>query len=103
MEAYLNLVDVFIRQGVYANALEILTQGLEKTNNNQTIADKFAEIVGGNHTDSAEENYRNNLENNQSEIKSARIKGIYYGADSMPNYSENYFYDLDGYLSKMKE
>lgn len=102
VEAYLNLADVFIRQGVYANALEILTQGLEKTNNNQTIADKFAEIEGGNHTDSTKENYRNNLENNQAEIKSARIKGIYYGADGMPNYSENYFYDLDGYLSKIE-
>ena len=52
-EAWLGLADVYIRQGDYDKALEVLKEGLEKTGNDPAIADKIAEIEGGNITDSS--------------------------------------------------
>ena len=43
-DAYLGLADVYVRRGDYEKALEILRGGFEKTNNDQTIADKIADI-----------------------------------------------------------
>ena len=43
-DAYLGLADVYVRRGDYEKALEILREGFEKTNNNQSIADKMADI-----------------------------------------------------------
>lgn len=43
-EAYLGLADVYIRQGDYEAALEVLEQGLEKVENDQSITDKIAEV-----------------------------------------------------------
>lgn len=42
--AYLGLADVYIRLGDYDRAKEILRDGLKRTGENQTIADKLAEI-----------------------------------------------------------
>lgn len=52
-EAYLGLADVYIRQGEYDKATEILKQGLEKTDGNQSIADKLSEIEKGTISDSS--------------------------------------------------
>ena len=51
--AYLGLADVYIRQGEYEKALEILQEGLSKTDDNQKIADKIEEIERGNIKDSS--------------------------------------------------
>lgn len=51
-DAYLGLADVYIRQGNYGKAMEILKQGLEKTGENQKIADKLAEMEKGTFADS---------------------------------------------------
>lgn len=53
VEAYLGLADIYIRRGDYEKALEILQMGLNKTEQNQDIADKIAEIESGNNTDSS--------------------------------------------------
>lgn len=45
-EAYLGLADMYIRQGDYEKALEILVHGLEKTGNDQTIMSRIAEMQG---------------------------------------------------------
>lgn len=52
-EAYLGLADVYIRQGDYDKALEMLRQGLEKTNGDQEIATKIAAIENGTVLDSS--------------------------------------------------
>ena len=52
-EAWLGLADVYIRQGDYDKALEVLKEGLEKTGNDPSIAGKIAEIEGGTITDSS--------------------------------------------------
>ena len=52
-DAWLGLVDVYIRQGDYDKALEILREALEKTGNDTSIADKIAEMEGGSFSDSA--------------------------------------------------
>lgn len=49
--AYLGLADVYIRMGEYDKALEILKNALEKTNSDQAIADKIAEMESGNIVD----------------------------------------------------
>lgn len=41
---YLAIADVYIRQGDYDKALEILNEGMEKTNQNQRIAAKIGEL-----------------------------------------------------------
>ena len=51
--AYLGVADVYIRQGDYDAALEILNEGLEKTEENEEIAAKIEEIESGNITDSS--------------------------------------------------
>jgi len=43
-EAYLGLAEVYIQRGDYETALEILRKGLEKSGDNQAIADKILEI-----------------------------------------------------------
>ena len=52
-EGWLGLADVYIRMGDYDKALEVLREGLEKTGGDQSIADKIAEMEGGNITDSS--------------------------------------------------
>ncbi len=52
-QAYLGIADVYIRQGDYDYALEILEEGLEKTDGNEEIAAKIEEIKAGTITDSA--------------------------------------------------
>lgn len=52
VQAYLGLADVYIRQGEYDTALEILKQGLEKTEGDEEIAEKIAEFESGTITDS---------------------------------------------------
>ena len=42
--AYLGLANVYVQQGEADKALEILRQGLERTENSQLIADKLAEL-----------------------------------------------------------
>ena len=43
-EAWLGLADVYIRWGDYDQALEVLREALERTGNNQAIADMIAQI-----------------------------------------------------------
>ena len=43
-EAWLGLADVYIRQGDYDKAMEVLQEALEKTGNDPTVADKLAEM-----------------------------------------------------------
>ena len=50
--AWLGLADVYIRRGDYDKALEVLREALEKTGNDQSIADKLAEMESGNFADS---------------------------------------------------
>ena len=52
-DAWLGLVDVYIRQGDYDKALEILREALEKTGNDPSIADKITEMESGIFTDSS--------------------------------------------------
>ena len=52
-EAYLGMADVYIRMGEYDKALEILRQGLDKTGNDESIAEKIAEMESGNITDAS--------------------------------------------------
>ena len=42
--AYLGLANAYVRQGQTDRALEILRQGLERTENSQRIADKIIEL-----------------------------------------------------------
>lgn len=51
--AYLGIADIYIRQGDYDKALNILEIGLGKTDGDQAIADKIAEVKEGNISDSA--------------------------------------------------
>lgn len=51
-EAYLGIADIHIRKGEYDEALDVLKKGLDKSGNNQKIADKIAEFESGNITDS---------------------------------------------------
>ena len=53
VEAYLGIADVYIRQGDYEAALDILNEGLEKMGGNEEISAKIAEIESGNITDSS--------------------------------------------------
>ena len=50
--AWLGIADVYIRQGDYDKALEVLREALEKTGNDQSIADKLAEMEDGSFADS---------------------------------------------------
>ena len=52
-DAWLGLADVYIQQGDYDQSLEVLREALEKTGNDQSIADKLAEMESGIFTDSA--------------------------------------------------
>ncbi len=52
-QAYLGLADVYIRKGDYDKALEVLRDGMEKTRNDQAIADKLAEMELGKIADSS--------------------------------------------------
>lgn len=84
-EAYLGLADVYIRQGDYENALEILRQGLEKTNGNQRIEDKITEMD------------ELVLQENSLWVLTSLVS--YYGADgSLAEFNE-YEYDEYGYLT----
>ena len=51
--AWLGLADIYIRQGDYEKALDVLKEALTKTDSDQSIADKIAEIEGGEITDSS--------------------------------------------------
>ena len=51
--AYLGMADVYIRMGEYDKALEILRQGLDKTGNDESIAEKIAEMESGTITDAS--------------------------------------------------
>ena len=51
--AYLGMADVYIRMGEYDKALEILRQGLDKTGNDERIAEKIAEMESGTITDAS--------------------------------------------------
>ncbi|MBQ8801225.1 MAG: tetratricopeptide repeat protein, partial [Clostridium sp.] len=53
VNAWLGLADVYIRQGEYDKAMEVLQEGLEKVGGNTAIADKIAEMESGSFTDSA--------------------------------------------------
>lgn len=44
VDAYVGLANLYIRRGEYDKALEILNQGLEKTNSNQIIADRIEDV-----------------------------------------------------------
>ena len=50
---WLGLADVYIRRGDYDKAMEVLREALEKTGNDQSIADKLAEMESGSFTDSS--------------------------------------------------
>lgn len=52
-DAYLGLADVYIRQGDYDKALKVLKEALAKIDSDQSIADKIAEMEGGEITDSS--------------------------------------------------
>lgn len=52
-DAWLGLADVYIRQGNYDKALTILKEALDKTNDNQEIVDKIAQIESGEIYDSS--------------------------------------------------
>lgn len=52
-DAWLGLADVYIRQGDYDKALEVLREALEKTGNDQSIAEKLEEMESGSFSDSA--------------------------------------------------
>ena len=52
-KAWLGLADVYVRQGEYRKALEILREALEKTENDQSIADKMIEMEADDFTDSS--------------------------------------------------
>ncbi|NPV89424.1 MAG: tetratricopeptide repeat protein [Firmicutes bacterium] len=56
-EGYLGLADVYIRRGDYAKALEIISQGLEKTGD-EKLAAKKAELEKGNIVDSSSQERR---------------------------------------------
>ena len=58
--AWLGIADVYIRQGDYDKALEILREALEKTENDQSIAGKLAEMERGIFTDSVGQMRRQN-------------------------------------------
>lgn len=51
--AWLGLADVYIRQGDFDRALDILREGLEKADGEKTIADKIEEIESGHIIDSS--------------------------------------------------
>ena len=59
-DAWLGLADVYIRRGEYDKALEVLREALEKTGNDQSIADKLAEMEAGTYRDSAQNIRRSN-------------------------------------------
>lgn len=78
--AYLGLADVYIRKGDYDKALEVLRLGLEKTGQNQEIADKIAEMESGNISDSFGKLRKLSAYDNEGKL-------IYY---------HNYTYDAEG-------
>lgn len=114
--AWLGLADVYIRQGNYDRAEEVLRQALEKTGNDQSVADKLAEFASEKITDSqgrerktiwrlpdgSVESYSITNYDNQNR----RIKELYYQADgtlehyNVITYRDNGFmkegYDADG-------
>ena len=79
-EAYLGIADIYIRQGDYEAALDILEEGMEKTEGNEEISAKIAEIESGNITDSS---------GNARRISS-------YDSSGVLMWYHEYTYDADG-------
>lgn len=69
VDAWLGLTDVYIRQGDYDKALEILREALEKTGENPRIADKLEEMESGSFLDSAGNIRRMNAYDSDGNLK----------------------------------
>ena len=93
-EAYLGLADVYIRQGDYDKALEILQEGLEKTGENQDIADKIKEIESGKISDSSGRVRRQNYYDPDGNLKR------YYTRTYYDNGYEMIWYDANGSIER---
>ena len=97
--AWLGMADVYIRRGQYDQALDILQEALEKTENNQSISDKIAEIANMNTESSANSN--TDLEGSATleEIvppgEGLLIRENCYNENGLWNYTE-YFYNALG-------
>ena len=82
---WLGLADVYIRQGDYDKAMEILREALEKTGNDQSIADKLSAMESGSFTDSA---------------GNTRRESHYDESGSLMSYF-TYTYDGQGYIASV--
>ena len=103
--AYLGLADVYIRRGEYDQALELLREALEKTENDQSIADKLAEMEGGTISDSSGKTRRvNNYQNgelvryslHEYDEEGRPIKTSVYQADGTLDHVRQPEYDEQG-------
>ena len=96
--AWLGLVDVYIRQGDYDKALETLREALEKTGNDQSIADKLAEMESGTFADSTGRTRRSNHYEN-GELMQYWL----YEYDQVGNNIRTVCYDASGAVKNTEE
>ncbi|MCI9169341.1 MAG: tetratricopeptide repeat protein [Lawsonibacter sp.] len=98
VEAYLGLADVYIRRGEYDKAINVLRNALEKTENDQAIAEKIAEMEGGVFEDSSGKARRSNhYENNEL------VEYWLYEYDQMGNNIRTTCYDASNVMKNVKE
>ena len=79
------MADVYIRQGDYEKAKEILNQALENLGDNEAISEKIDELENGDITDS-----NNNIRRRNS-----------YAEDGSLEWYHDLFYDIDGRQTKV--
>ena len=95
---WLGLADVYIRQGDYDKALETLREALEKTGNDQSIADKLAEMESGTFADSTGRTRRSNHYEN-GELMQYWL----YEYDQVGNNIRTVCYDASGAVKNTEE
>lgn len=104
---WLGLSDVYIRRGDYDKAMEVLREALEKTGNDQSVADKLAEMESGSFFDSAGNERRMVYRDGEGTIlwwhdyiynaAGQEIKAIVYDAEgNIVDQWEGYEYDDQG-------
>lgn len=99
MEAWLGLADVYVHQGDYEKAMEILREALEKTGNNQSVSDKIMKItnINANRPETPAVDQENSvyLEDTVPPHEGLLIRENWYNEEGLWNYTE-YFYNAAG-------
>ncbi len=88
-EAYLGLSDVYIKQGDYEKAMEVLKRGLQETGNSQELQDKILEL------EKLQTDEKADLDSNSTQID------MNVGTLSLSDFT--YEYEVGGKVAEMNE